>query len=295
MGAVRFDRYVTLSVFQPLNKVGFGGAEKCVPILMYHSVSEDAEEGVEPYYRLATHPKRFAEQMQWLHNAGFRGVSLEEAVAALDAGKPEAKSMVAITFDDGFRDFYTAAWPALQKHGFTATMYLPTAFISQKRATFLNRDCMTWNEVRQLRSKGIRFGSHTVNHPKLHESSWDVIRGELSGSKNTIERELNEEISGFAYPYAFPQEDQRFTGTFAKLLREEGYKNCVTTVVGRFRAGDDRLRLKRLPANSCDDEALFTAKLNGAYDWLGSAQRAVRQLKLWSGKTVRQESREAAV
>jgi peptidoglycan/xylan/chitin deacetylase (PgdA/CDA1 family) len=295
MGAVRFDRYVTLSVFQPLNKVGFGGAEKCVPILMYHSVSEDAEEGVEPYYRLATHPKRFAEQMQWLHNAGFRGVSLEEAVAALDAGKPEAKSMVAITFDDGFRDFYTAAWPALQKHGFTATMYLPTAFISQKRATFLNRDCMTWNEVRQLRGKGIRFGSHTVNHLKLHESSWDVIRGELSGSKNTIERELNEEISGFAYPYAFPQEDQRFTGTFAKLLREEGYRNCVTTVVGRFRAGDDRLRLKRLPANSCDDEALFTAKLNGAYDWLGSAQRAVRQLKLWSGKTVRQESREAAV
>ena len=294
MSVVRLDRSITLSVFRPLNRVGLGSSNKCVPILMYHSISDDAEAGVEPYYRLATHPQRFAEQMQWLHNAGYFGVSLEESLAALESNKPDSRPLVAITFDDGFRDFYTAAWPALRKHGFTATMYLPTAFITPQRASFVGRECMTWNEVCELRRAGIRFGAHTVNHPKLHESSWDVIRGELAGSKNTIERELGEEISSFAYPYAFPQEDRRFTETFTKLLREEGYQSSVTTVVGRMHAGDDLFRLKRLPANSCDDEALFTAKLSGAYDWLGSAQRAVRQLKQWSGKTVKQEDRSVA-
>jgi peptidoglycan/xylan/chitin deacetylase (PgdA/CDA1 family) len=291
----RFDRYVTLSVFQPLNRAGLGGADQCVPILMYHSISDDAEDNVQPYYRLATHPKRFAEQMQWISKSGYSGVSLEEALAALESGKRNSRRLVAITFDDGFRNFYTEAWPALRRHGFTATMYLPTAFISSERASFLGRECLTWNEVRELRASGIRFGSHTVNHPKLHEASWNVIRGEVAGSKNTIERQLSEEICGFSYPYAFPQEDRHFTRAFTGILREEGYKNCVTTVVGRARAGDDSFRLKRLPANSCDDEALFTAKLSGAYDWLGSAQRAVRQLKQWSGKCVRQETTDLAV
>ena len=37
---------------------------------------------------------------------------------------------MALTFDDGFFDFYTSAFPLLQEFGFRATMYLPTAFIS---------------------------------------------------------------------------------------------------------------------------------------------------------------------
>jgi hypothetical protein len=53
-----------------------------------------------------------------------------------------------------------------------------------------------------------------------------------------------------------------------------------------MQAGDQPLRLKRLPANSCDDRALFMAKLDGAYDWLGSAQRSVRQLKRLAGREV---------
>jgi hypothetical protein len=69
-------------------------------------------------------------------------------------------------------------------------------------------------------------------------------------------------------------------------LRELGYASCVTTVIGRMQAGDQPLRLKRLPANSCDDRALFMAKLDGAYDWLGSAQRSVRQLKRLAGREV---------
>jgi peptidoglycan/xylan/chitin deacetylase (PgdA/CDA1 family) len=265
-----------------------GSADDSFPILMYHSVSNDAEEGVQPYYRLATSPARFAEQMQWLNDSGFQGVSLAEALAS--NSKPGARPAVAITFDDGFRDFHTDAWPVLQRHGFTATMYLPTAFIASTRKSFRGKECLTWSEVRELRAQGAQFGSHTVNHPKLHELSWETIDRELSLSKQTIESELGETIGAFAYPYAFPQEDRRFTKTLADRLQQSGYHNCVTTAVGRNQAGDDRFCLKRLPANSCDDRALFVAKLDGAYDWLGSAQRTVRQLKRLTGKTVRREN-----
>ncbi len=294
MSAVRVDRYLTLSVFRALHRPGLGGAARGVPILMYHSISDDPEDGVEPYYRLATNPRRFAEHMQWLHESGYWGVSLETALAMLAHGEFDNWPLVAITFDDGLRNFYTEAWPVIHQYGFTATMHLPTAFISSHRRSFLGRECLTWDEVRELRAHGIRFGSHTVSHPKLHELPWNAIKNELELSKLRIEEELGEVISGFAYPYAFPQEDRRFTRMFTELLHGQGYQSCVTTVIGRTQPGDDAFCLKRLPANSCDDEALFFAKLHGAYDWLGSAQRTVRQLKRLTGKSVTREARNAA-
>jgi hypothetical protein len=54
-------------------------------------------------------------------------------------------------------------------------------------------------------------------------------------------------------------------------------------VIGRVQTGDDPFRIQRLPVNSCDDRALFLAKVDGAYDWLGPAQSAFRKLKRWSG------------
>jgi peptidoglycan/xylan/chitin deacetylase (PgdA/CDA1 family) len=249
---------------------------------MYHSVSDDAEKGIHPYYRVATHPQRFAEQMQWLCEFGWAGQSLEEALLVLAGGKSNGRRPVAITFDDGFRDFYTAAWPVLQRHRFTATMYLATGSIAASRQSFRGKECLTWSEVRELRAHGIRFGSHTITHPKLYELCAEEIAEELSGSKRRLRKELGEITVGFAYPYAFPQEDGDFVETFTDLLQQCGYRTCVTTVIGCACPSQAPLRLKRLPINSGDDRPLFLAKLSGAYDWLGSIQRASRQLKFWT-------------
>lgn len=278
MSALRLDRCLTLSVFRALRRTGLGPKRKCLPILMYHSVSNDQEESVHPYYRVTTTPQRFAEQMQWLGELGYTGVSLEEALPVL-AGGEDGRRLVAITFDDGFRDFYTAAWPELQRHHFTATMYLPTGFIASPRKSFHGRECLTWDEVREMRTHGIRFGSHTVTHPKLFGLPRSEVETELVLSKEFLELELGEPVQSFGFPYSFPQEDWRFRAAFTTLLSGLGYQSCLTTMVGRARAGDDPFCLKRLPANSCDDGALFEAKLDGAYDWLGLVQRVFRQLK----------------
>jgi peptidoglycan/xylan/chitin deacetylase (PgdA/CDA1 family) len=279
MSFTRFDRLVSLYLSRPLRRAGWVRPGAWLPILMYHSVSSDLEEGVGPYYRLVTSPQRFAEQMQWLADLGYVGLALEDALAMLVNGKLNGSRPVVITSDDGFRDFRVAAWPVLRRHEFTATVYLPTGYVSRERKLFRGRECLTWDEVRELRRNGIRFGSHTVNHPKLYGMSWSEIDSEARISKERIQQELQEEVTSFAYPYAFPQEDGPFRRTIASVLRERGYRSCVTTVVGRSQASDDPLFLKRLPINSCDDRALFEAKLEGAYDWLGPAQCAYRQIK----------------
>jgi peptidoglycan/xylan/chitin deacetylase (PgdA/CDA1 family) len=270
---MRLDRSLTLHLFRPLRGVGLRSGGFHLPILMYHSISDTPEPGFSPYYQVCTSPRRFAEQMQSLAKTGWQGVTLREGLDVLAGNRQISGHPVAITFDDGFHDFYTAAFPILKQHGFAATMYLPTAFIGDDRQSFKSRACLNWGEIRELHQTGIEFGSHTVNHPILYQLPWPEIERELMLSKEQIEQKLGEPVSSFAYPYAFPQEDRPFTRTFAELLRGSGYLNGVTTVVGRAKSDDNPLTLKRLPANDADDPALFAAKLDGAYDWLAGPQR----------------------
>jgi peptidoglycan/xylan/chitin deacetylase (PgdA/CDA1 family) len=276
---MRIDRQLTTAVFHPLQRAGIAASGFRLPILMFHSVSDDPETGVSPYFKTNTAPAVLRRQLRQLSAEGYKSMDLVEAVRLVAAGdRPPDKTFV-ITFDDGFRDFHTHAFPALQEHGFTATVFLPTAFISDQRRSFKNTECLTWSEVRELRARGIGFGSHTVNHPKLVELSRAQLEQELAESKAAIERQLGEPVKSFAFPYAFPQGNGAFCEQFGSLLAQVDYACCVTTEVGRVKIGDNPYRLKRLPVNSLDDEALLRAKMEGGYDWLGVPQYLVKQVK----------------
>ena len=281
---MRLDRIVTLGVARPLVSLLGGSSTRALPVLMYHSISDDPQPDVAPYYKTTTSRAVFEEQIRRLTEQGYQSVDLAEALRRINTRIPTPGKAVVITFDDGFRDFYDLAFPILKKHGQTAVMYLPTVFIGGDRRSFKGRECMTWSEVRELHGQGIHFGSHTVSHPKLYELSWTEIEEELARSKERIERELGAEVSSFAYPFAFPQQDQRFTDKFSRSLRQLGYRNCATTIVGRVQPGDDPFCVKRLPMNVCDDQALFKAKLAGAYDWVAAPQNAVKRAKRWLGR-----------
>jgi len=285
---MRLDRSLTLHLFRPLQSIGLRSGGFHLPILMYHSISDTPEPGFSPYYKVCTSPRRFAEQMQSLAETGWKGVTLREGLDVLAGKKPMAGRPVAITFDDGFQDFYTAAFPVLKQHGFAATMYLPTAFIGDDRRSFKSHACLNWSEIREMHRTGIEFGSHTVNHPVLYELSWKEIETELRESKSTIEDQLEHPVSAFAYPYAFPQMEIRFIKQFCDLLCHIGYQNSVTTIVGRARSQDSFFQLSRLPANTSDDRSLFEAKLSGAYDWVAIPQILRKKAARWFRSNPRQ-------
>jgi peptidoglycan/xylan/chitin deacetylase (PgdA/CDA1 family) len=277
--SLRVDRLATLYVAQPL--IGAGSRQRTaqLPILMYHSISDTAEPGVAAYYRTVTPPNVFKSQMNALREAGWRGVTLRQGLKTLANSAGQSYKTVAITFDDGFEDFYSAAYPVLQDNRFTATMYLPTAYIGDTGQSFKEHRCLTWARVRELHQAGIEFGSHTVNHLKLWDLGWNEITVELRQSKQIIEDKLGATTGSFAYPYAFPQQDKVFASRFRDELKRAGYSNCVTTMIGRVAESDDLYSLKRLPVNSCDDSALLLAKVDGAYDWLAVAQKVVKSAK----------------
>jgi len=244
-----------------------------VPILMYHNVSDDPQIGIAPSRRTAIDPFTFRQQMRFLLTAGYHTARLSEVAAWLGDGCAPPQKTVVITFDGGLRSSYTHAFPLLQEFSFSATVFLPTAFIGASRRSFNKMECLTWLEVREMHKAGIQFGSHTVSHPLLHQLPRVELMRELAVSKAEIERQLGEPAATLSYPYEFPRGNTAFAADFRDLVVKAGYVCCVTSELGRVKSNDDPYRLKRLPVNALDDPALFRAKLEGGYDWQAWAQR----------------------
>jgi peptidoglycan/xylan/chitin deacetylase (PgdA/CDA1 family) len=85
MSGIRFDRWLTLGLFGPLDRLGFGARGFRLPILMYHSISDEPEDGVAPYYQTCTRPAVFARHMALLKSLGYRGVNLNDGLAWLQS------------------------------------------------------------------------------------------------------------------------------------------------------------------------------------------------------------------
>jgi len=273
---IRPDRLITILLYTLFREWLYIKKNSTIPILMYHSVSNSAEKKLHSYYKVSTSPKRFEQQMQWLFDNDFLTVKIDKVYNEIESRYP--KKNIVLTFDDGFRDFYTNAWPIMKKCNQIATVFLPTSFINNERKLFKNKYCLNWREIKELRSNGISFGSHTVTHPKLIDmDNWELIRLELEESKQEIENELGESITQFCYPYAYPLFEHKFCNKFLALLKNLNYQFNFTTIVG-YDISNPYV-LQRIPVNDDDDIELFAAKVNGAYKWVGRLQTTYKFIK----------------
>jgi peptidoglycan/xylan/chitin deacetylase (PgdA/CDA1 family) len=271
----RLDRFLTLYLFRHITKMQTSAGDERIPILMYHSISDEKEKS-HPYYHVNTSPAVFDAHMRYLYENNYSVINLQDLKKSFDTR--DSSKYVVITFDDGFYDFFTNAFPILKKYNFSATVFLPTGFIHNERLSFKGKECMTWNEVRQLSREGINFGSHTVTHPQLNNLSTEEIENEIKLSKNKIEDETGITVKSFSYPFAFP-EDKEFGITLRTLLKKCGYTNGVTTKIGTTNKSGDTFFQPRLPVNTADDILFFEAKLQGSYDWLNKPQIFIKRFK----------------
>jgi peptidoglycan/xylan/chitin deacetylase (PgdA/CDA1 family) len=269
MSSIRADRLASLYLFHPLQR--FRKPKPRIPILMYHSISDSDDSDRHPYYRTVTAPRVFEQHMKFLHQNGYQTVSVTDLSARLQTAN-STERLVGITFDDGYADFCTTAFPILDRYGYSATVFLPTGYIGQSPRQFNGVSCLTWNQVRELRKSGVEFGSHTVTHPQLRDVAVEKMRTEVGLSKRDIEENLGERVDAFSYPYAFPETASAFVGALERVLLESEYRSGVTTIVGQAASSENPLFIKRLPVNSQDDDRLLKAKLEGGYDWLRNLQ-----------------------
>lgn len=187
-----------------------------VPILMYHHVSAKPTTNALDF-GLTVKTSDFAVQMNYLAQHGYHPITLTDIFDNLYYGMPLPKQPIAITFDDGYEDNYTDAFPILQQHHFVAEINIITGMIGYRY--------LTWDQIRQMAAAGIEIGSHTIHHISLADVSPQTAEKELLASKDTLEQQLSAPIQFFCYPAGEPfhhgslQRQQFITS----LLYQDGY------------------------------------------------------------------------
>jgi peptidoglycan/xylan/chitin deacetylase (PgdA/CDA1 family) len=281
LSKLRLDRELSIRLVHPISRLLKRQGRAQLPILMYHGVSDTLERR-HPYFETNTAPHVFAEQMRYLNENGYRTMDLAGALRTIQAGTQVEKQVV-ITFDDGYRNFYTQAFAVLMQYGFSATVFVVTDITGEQRVCREAKEYMTWGEMREVQARGIHIGSHTVTHPELQKMAPAQVKYEIGESKAIIEDKLGVPLQSFSYPYAFPESDKRVVALVREALENYGYQNGVSTMIGTAGQQHDKFFLPRLPVNSYDDLRFFRAKLEGGYDWLHAPQRLYKNLRSRNG------------
>lgn len=231
-------------------------------ILMYHNIAHPPTKG--RLKGLYVSPSMFRFQMWYLKVAGFAVVPLHDIVnfAGNDSVR---KRIVALTFDDGYEDFYINAFPALEKFGYPATVFIVSDFVGMtntwdENSLGIRKKLMTWDKIRELSAHNTFFGSHTRTHPFLTKIENEHAREEIFISKQVIEDQTGNPVETFCYPNGDCNNDVK------EMVKEAGYKVAVTTNRGSVRAGDDPLTLRRAFIRYNTHPLHFLCKIHTGYE-----------------------------
>ena len=200
---------------------------QAVPVLYYHSVM--LEEGNE----VRMPPDQFEAQMAYMRDKGYESVTLDQLYLAYNNGEGLPAKPFVVTFDDGYVDNYTTAFPILKKYGFVATVFMVTSYIN-------GEGFMSWSQLKELISSGWEIEGHTVNHPYLSQIDKTAVFKELKSSKELLEKGLGQPIDFFAYPYGDVNAD------VAMAVKDSGYLMAFTTERGWADINLDQWHLQRV-------------------------------------------------
>lgn len=166
-----------------------------VPILMYHYISEPPADA--DIYRRdnSVSPERFESHLRYLREAGYHTITLDDLLYALAQGRTLPEQAVILTFDDGYEDGYTNAFPLLQRYALVGHFFIITDFINQGRPGY-----MTWPQIEEMAAAGQRFGSHSRDHPNLRGKPLDYLVWQALGGKESIEEHLGYHPRWISYP-----------------------------------------------------------------------------------------------
>ncbi len=219
-----------------------GDDTAAVPVLMYHSVGDGDS-------LVVISPENFRSHLEAIKQNGFTPISLDELIKFVDYGFPLPEKPVCITFDDGYLDNFTVAFPMLKEYGFKATIFAIVSSVGKetyKNTSYGITPHFSYDQAREMIDSGlISVQSHTYD---MHQSTKfesgpareTVLRFENEGlmdyisrfqsdfmtSKTILEAELEKPLVGFAYPLG------KYNAVTDYVLKSNGVRVTMATSTG---------------------------------------------------------------
>ena len=187
-------------------------------ILMYHHIDHSARFTAK---KLSVTPENFEKQLAFLLARGYHFVTLDQAFEYFARDGRAPTHTLVLTFDDGYRSFYTTVFPLLKKYQIPASLYVINQDIGK-------RGNVTWDMMKEMVKSGlVEIGVHTVNHRPLSKLSEPSQRFQLEESKRELEQGLGISITTAVYPFG------RYNSTTVRLAGELGFKGAASVYFGK--------------------------------------------------------------
>lgn len=214
-------------------------ADPTINVLCYHRFQDKPSTRDDSYW---LSPERFESHLKYLKDAGYNVVPMKRYVDFIEGKEKDMpEKSVIITIDDGYKNVYTQAFPLLKKYGYSATVYIYSAFFPGGKSALSTQD------AQEMAAAGIEFGSHSYTHSYLtfrtkypdDEKYLEMLRREIADSKKNLEKKLGTKVETLAYPYGL------YSSVIAGIVKEAGYKAAFSVVPSYNTAAANRYMLKR--------------------------------------------------
>jgi glycosyltransferase involved in cell wall biosynthesis/peptidoglycan/xylan/chitin deacetylase (PgdA/CDA1 family) len=232
------------------------GRAPVLRILFYHRVTAERD------LRSVT-PAAFERQMDLLAREGYAVVDIATAWERFQPDGSGTARLLALSFDDGYRDFAEQALPLLRRHGFGATVFVCPGLIDGSAPLSWRRrqpPLLSWDDIEALDGEQARFEPHSVTHPNLTALDAASAEREIRTSSRLMERRLGRPTRVFCYPGGLAGSREQH------LVREAGLGLAVTCEPGVATPDSNPLALPRTAVQWHDSVGDFRAKLAGAHD-----------------------------
>ena len=214
---------------------------KAVPILMYHNINDNYSiENSNVEISNAT----FKEHMEAIRDTGYSTITFTEYINYCNGKGSLPEKPILLTFDDGYLNNYTNAFPILKEMNMKATIFIVTGRMGMQGGVTYPH--FTWEQAKEMENSGIiDIQCHTTYHNDLSVISDDDLVFELRKSRFMIYKYLGKKVEVLAYPYG------NYDDGVKKAAEKAGYKACVQIKLGLpgvNRKGEDLYALKRITA-----------------------------------------------
>ena len=219
---------------------------------MYHSIMDNHDKSVSI--------NSFELQMKLMRKMGYQTINFS------DLNKNITKKKFIITFDDGYENLITNAFPILKKLEFSATCFVVTNMLNkynvwdENRSDYKKMKLMNIDQIYEWVSNGFEIGSHTKDHLNLTSLDINKKKEQIIDSKNFINQSLGIKITSFAYPFG------SFDDETIKIV-QENYKYAVTTRPSKYNPNKfDDMKLPRISINKKTSIFKFLLKILTNYE-----------------------------
>jgi peptidoglycan/xylan/chitin deacetylase (PgdA/CDA1 family) len=205
-----------------------------VPVIFYHHIELIDQAKTEGHAQLTVDSNVFDSQMAYLVSRGYNPISVQELADGLISKSGVPGHSIAITMDDGYVDFFTYAYPILQKYHLKASLAIPTGLIGN------GGDYMNWDQLKQAVGSGlISAYNHTWSHTNLAGATAEKDQYEVSTAKQQLHDNVGVNSNVFFYPYG------GVNNTAISMLTANGYNVAFSTLPGSVQCDSFLMSLHR--------------------------------------------------